>query len=174
MTERKRPAYEPAARLLERTRYDPDMRRPLATVAGAALVLLRVVAGMFWLGAVVLQVPDLVATSQITLDAASDAQAASLGITVVLVVGGVGLLVEALLAFLIYRGVNWARVLVMGFSVVSISFSFAAWWAEDQEITINTTFVTLAFDILVLLALSSRDAAAYARRNEGRPPESGR
>ena len=80
---------------------------------------------------------------------------------------------EALLAFLIYRGVNWARVLVMGFSVVSISFSFAAWWAEDQEITINTTFVTLAFDILVLLALSSRDAAAYARRNEGRPPESG-
>ena len=37
-----------------------------------------------------------------------------------------------------------------------------------EEITLEGTFVSLSLDILVLLALSSRSAAAYARRNERR------
>ncbi len=51
-------------------------------------------------------------------------------------------------------------------SVLSISTSFTAWWAQGQEIEIDGTYVSLSLDILVLLALSSRSAAAYARRNE--------
>ena len=42
----KRPAFEPAARLLKPTAYDPAMQRPTSTVAGAVLVLLRVVVGV--------------------------------------------------------------------------------------------------------------------------------
>ena len=42
----KRPAFEPPGRLLKPTGYHPDMRRPLTVVAGAALVLLRVIAGV--------------------------------------------------------------------------------------------------------------------------------
>ena len=42
------------------------------------------------------------------------------------------------------------------------------WWAQGQEITINGALLSLSLDILVLLALSSRSAAAYARRNERR------
>ena len=38
-----RPAYEPIDRLLRPTPYDPDMRRPATTVAGACLVLLGAV-----------------------------------------------------------------------------------------------------------------------------------
>jgi hypothetical protein len=53
-------------------------------------------------------------------------------------------------------------------AVLSISTSFTAWWAQGQEIEIAGTFVSLSIDILLLLALSSRSAAAYARRNERR------
>ena len=123
---------------------------------------------MFWLAALGHRLPALVGSSALTLDGASPTEALWVGIAVVLIVGGVGLLVEASFALLIYRGINWARVVVMGLAVVSISVSFVAWWVQDQEITIDTTFVTLALDILVLLALSSRDAAGYARRNEQR------
>jgi hypothetical protein len=53
-------------------------------------------------------------------------------------------------------------------AVLSISSAFTAWWALDQEIKLEGTFVSLSLDILILLALSSRRAAAYARRNERR------
>jgi hypothetical protein len=51
---------------------------------------------------------------------------------------------------------------------MSISASFVAWWAQGQEIEIQGTFLSLSLDILLLLALSSRSAAAYARRYEQR------
>jgi hypothetical protein len=57
-------------------------------------------------------------------------------------------------------------VTVMAFSVISITGAFIQWWSEDQEITISGSLLTLGLDILILLALSSRSAAAYARRNE--------
>ena len=44
--------------------------------------------------------------------------------------------------------------------------AFVSWWVRDQEITLQTTLLSLAVDILVLLALSSRSTAAYARRRE--------
>ena len=81
---------------------------------------------------------------------------------------GVVLLVEAVLALLILRGLNWPRVLVMCFSVVSISSFFTAWWIDDLEITLTTSLLPTALDTLILLALSSRSAAANARRNERR------
>ena len=85
---------------------------------------------------------------------------------VILIVIGAFLLFDAILAILILRGHNWARVVIMTFSALSISASFIQWWAEGQEITITTTLLQLGLDILILLALSSRSAAAYARRNE--------
>ena len=42
----KRPAYEPAKRLLKPPRFDPEMKRPISTVAGVLLILLRVIAGV--------------------------------------------------------------------------------------------------------------------------------
>ena len=83
-------------------------------------------------------------------------------------VGGIATLLEGVLAVLIYRGHNWARVLVMLYAVVSISAAFTTWWVGGQDIRIETTLVTLSLDILVLLALSSRQAAAYSRRRQRR------
>lgn len=167
----KRPAFEPPRRLLSPTGYDPDMRRPTSTVAGVVLVLLRVVAGILILMALIANW-DTIAQDLGVWDGSDslgpDARAAILW--GVVAIGGAILALDALLAVLIYRGLNWPRVLVMLIAVISISTVFIAWWVQDQEFTIEGVFVSLSLDILILLALSSRAAAAYARRNERRPP----
>ena len=165
----KRAAFEPPGELARPVTPPSDMRRPAATTAGAALVVLRVLAGVVWLISLAVQWRGVISEefddvtdvqlSGDELDAVADA-----GLTIVLVVGGVILLVELVLAVLIYLGLNWPRILVMVLSTLSISGSFAAWWVGDQEITLQTTLLTLSLDILVMLALSSRSARAYARR----------
>jgi hypothetical protein len=52
----------------------------------------------------------------------------------------------------------------MVFATLSITLSAIDYFGADAEITLRTTLITLALDILVLLALSSRNARAYARR----------
>lgn len=162
-----RPAYEPIDRLLRPTPYDPDMRRPATTVAGACLVLLGAVVSVLsmvdiatnwhtYLKSIVLEIGGAVPTPDVV----------NASLAVILGVIGVTAVVELVCGLLILRGSNAARVLVMIVSAISISAAFVSWWARDQEITLRTTLLSLAVDILVLLALSSRSAAAYARRRE--------
>jgi hypothetical protein len=160
----KRAAFEPPAALALPVSPPAGMPRPIATTAGAGLVVLRVLAGVVWLISLALEWGDLVseAVDDAGVQLANDQLDAALA--VVLVFGGVVLLVELVLAVLIYLGLNWPRILVMVFATFSISGSFAAWWAGDQDITLQTTLLTLSLDILVMLALSSRAARAYARR----------
>lgn len=166
---KKRVAFEPAERLLQPAGYDPDMKRPPTIIAGTLLVLLGVLAGAAWVvassgvwpewvGEVAAivggdggDVPERVEQSTFIVFAAFSA---------------VFLAAEATMALLVFLGVNWARVLVMVFAALTISAAFVRWWAEGQQIEITTTFVSLGIDILILLALSSRSAAAYARRKE--------
>ena len=169
LTPQKRPAFEPAERLLRPTRYDPGRRRPTTTTAGTVLVGLRVLSGIAVLVSLAAgwdQIAKGLVIDLAGFDASSDLSRVAL--VVVLVVGGTVLACDALLAFLVFRGVNWPRMIVMAISVISISTAFTAWWAQGQEITVNGTFFSLSLDILILLALSSRSAAAYARRNERR------
>ena len=56
----------------------------------------------------------------------------------------------------------------MFLSVISITSAFLQWWTSDLQITLRTSLLSTALDTLILLALSSRSAAAYARRNEQR------
>ena len=162
-----RPAYVPIDRLLRPTPYDPDMRRPATTVAGACLVLLGAVVSVLsmvdiatnwhtYLKSIVLEIGGAVPTPDVV----------NASLAVILGVIGVTAVVELVCGLLILRGSNAARVLVMIVSAISISAAFVSWWARDQEITLQTTLLSLAVDILVLLALSSRSAAAYARRRE--------
>ncbi|GAA5196203.1 hypothetical protein [Microbacterium jejuense] len=173
----KRPAYEPAARLLRPVHHDPDMPRPASTIAGGVLVLLRAVAGLLVGGAIAALWRDILADPDMQLalegvDAAdADMRQTALWIVVGIVLASVAL--DVLFAVFVLRGSNLARVAVMVLSVMSISTTFVAWWVQGQEIRVDETFVPLALDILVLLALSSRSAAAYARRNETRPDAAG-
>jgi hypothetical protein len=164
---RKRPAFESPARLARPLPYDPAMKRPMSTVAGAALVLLRVAAGVVWLLSLSVQWPTVVREVDADIDGVSlTPDQLGVGFAAVAIVMGIFLLGDAVLALLILRGRNTPRVIVMLFSTLSISSSFVAWWVQGQEIRIHTTLVTLSLDILILLALSSRSAAAYARRHE--------
>lgn len=168
-TPAKRPAYEPAERLLARPSYDPGMARPTTTVAGAALVLLRVVAGVLLTVEIADRWVRTGGDADVTVDGiALDPEIVRFGLGAIVAVSVIALLIEAVMAVLIYFGRNVARVVVMWFAVVSISASFAGWWAEGLEITLRTNLASLALDILILLALSSRSAAAYARRRERR------
>lgn len=164
---RKRPAFESPVRIARPPVFDPAMTRPISTVAGAVLVLLRVAAGVVWLISLGTQWPALAHEVDAELDGVSlTAEQIGWGFAAVAAIVGLVLLADAALAVLILRGHNTPRVIVMTFSTLSIGSTFVAWWVQGQEIRIDTTFLTLALDILVLLALSSRPASAYARRFE--------
>ncbi|MBZ4488267.1 hypothetical protein LQ938_13815 [Microbacterium sp. cx-55] len=166
---RKRAAFESPARLARPLPFDPGMKRPMSTVAGAALVLLRVATGVLWLLSLGVQWPALVREADADIDGISlTPDQIGTGFIAVAVVMGLVLLADGAFAVLILRGHNIPRVIVMTFSTISIGSAFVTWWAQGQEIRIHTTLVTLSLDILVLLALSSRSAAAYARRFERR------
>lgn len=168
-TPHKRPAYEPAARLLVPTGYDPDMKRPVTTVAGAALVLVRVIAGIVVLVGIAAGWDSLIDDADSLLDGFDPSpEGAQAALWFVLAAGGTVLAIDLLLAVFVYLGRNPARVIVMVIAAISISTSFFAWWAQGQEIQVEGTYFSLSLDILILLALSSRSAAAYARRNERR------
>ncbi|NYE18172.1 LssY C-terminal domain-containing protein [Microbacterium immunditiarum] len=171
----KRPAFEGAERLLQRPRFDPEMPRPKSIVAGACLVFFRVIAGLVILGEIALNWSELAEPpdTQVTgLPMGLDAVLGSVVFYTIVMV--VVVLVDAVLGVLILHGVNWTRVTVMVVSTISITSAFIGWWADAQDITISTTFLPLGLDILLLLALSSRSAAAYARRNESTSRPRGR
>lgn len=168
---RKRAAFEPLAAPVP---TDPAMRRPGATVAGAVLVLLRAVAGVLWGVTVVYGLPPWL---RFAAAAANGSALEPDTLTLTDIDVGFGLfaaviagvfVVQVVFGILLLRGSNLARVAVMMVSVVSISAAFVGWWELGDDITVRTTLATLSLDVLVLLALSSRDAAAYARRDQRR------
>jgi hypothetical protein len=168
---RKRAAFEPLAVPGER---NPRMRRPAATVAGGVLVLLRALSGAVWGAAVLFGLPPWLrafagfANGDNTIPAEDTIEDLGLSTETFIGVLIVVFLVQLVFGILLLWGSNAARVIVMIVSTISIVAAFVSWWNVGDEITVGTTLVTLALDILVLLALSSRDAAAYARRNEKR------
>lgn len=167
----KRVAFEPP---FDPTTADPAMRRPASIVTGSVLVLLRAAAGALWAVSVAFSLPpwlrQFAGAASGNADEPLDLSVSDLGVGTAVFLGVLGVVcaVQVVLGIRIFFGGNLARVLVMVISVGSISASFVGWWAYGQQITVNTTLITLSLDILVLLALSSRDAAAYARRREGR------
>jgi hypothetical protein len=168
---RKRAAFEPLA---APEALNPRMRRPAATVAGGVLVLLRAISGAVWGASIVFGLPSWLravagfANGDNTIP--TDDTIDDLGLSTEVFIGliAVVFLIQVVFGILLLLGSNAARVIVMIVSTISISAAFVGWWEVGDEITVGTTLVTLALDILVLLALSSRDAAAYARRNERR------
>ncbi|MDT0116189.1 hypothetical protein Q9R20_04215 [Microbacterium sp. PRF11] len=162
---RKRPAFEPP----RDPAVDAPRRRPGAIVAGAVLVLLRALAGALWAVSVAFSLPpwlrQLAGAASGDASEPVDLSVSDLGVGTAVFLGVLGLVfaVQVVLGIRILFGGNLARVMVMLISVVSISASFVGWWQFGQEITVRTTLVTLSLDILVLLALSSRDAASWAR-----------
>jgi hypothetical protein len=163
----KRVAFEPP---VDPTTADPAMRRPASIVTGSVLVLLRAAAGALWAASVAFSLPpwlrEIAGAASGNADEPLDLTVSDLGVDTAAFLGVVAVIcaVQVVFGIRIFFGGNLARVWVMVISVVSISASFVGWWEFGQVITVRTSLITLSLDILVLLALSSRDAAAYARR----------
>ncbi|WP_353815225.1 LssY C-terminal domain-containing protein [Agromyces sp. SYSU T00266] len=162
----KRAAFESPLRLAER---EPVRRmpRPSATAFGVVVVVLRVLAGIVWVAALALQW-DQVLQDELGVDVSSDPESLAIArgaLIAVVVFFGLSLAIQALFAWRIWAGGNFSRIAVMLFATISISSAAAASFAGSAEVTVRTTFVTVALDILLLLALSSRDARAFARQS---------
>ncbi|WP_308798410.1 LssY C-terminal domain-containing protein [Agromyces silvae] len=161
----KRPAFESPVVLVAPEAPPATMPRPTAIALGAGLIVLRVLLGIVWLLALALDWNRIV-QDDLGLAPTDDDWAALSGtaLTIVLVGGAVVLAVQLVFAWLVFLGKNWARIAVMAIAMASITIAALDYFIGDSEITIRTTLLTLACDILVLLALSSRAARAYARR----------
>ncbi len=165
----KRASFESPLRLAER---EPTRRmpRPSATAFGAGLVVLRVLAGVAWIVGVA-ALWDQLLLNEVGVDIANDpdsAEASRLALAIVIVVSSAVLLVELLFAVRIWAGGNLSRIAVMLFATFGITGAAIASFNGDAEVTVRTTLVTVSLDILVLLALSSRDARAFARQRRPR------
>ncbi|MBS3182673.1 MULTISPECIES: hypothetical protein [Leucobacter] len=129
--------------------------RPASLTGGALLVLLRCVGGIVWVVSVFAQWPSI----QQDLELDGVAPAVALGVLAAFEAVWLGAL--ALFAWLLWRGSNRARMLAMGWAAVSVTASAVSYFAAGAEITVRTTLLTVSLDILLMLALSSRDARAW-------------
>ena len=149
------PADEPVVQT------DSRMRRPGSIVVGALLTLARSIVGVFVLvdgiQTVLNPPPELASESPEVLSAI---------LWTLVVLTALIVLLDLLLAFLIFAGVNWARVTVMVFAVLSILAQFLDSISGATSITLDTTLVATSIDILLLLALSNDRASAWARRKQ--------
>lgn len=141
------------------------MKRPAPITMGVVLMCLRVLAGGLFIAAGFGDragfLNDYLFDGKVATDI--DLTAANSVVDVLLSVYGAWLVFYLVVAWLVLRGVNWARIAAMLFATVSILVPFAEWWQSGLEITLRTTLLSLALDILILLALSSQAARAYAR-----------
>ena len=166
----KRPAFEASAVLLRPPRFNPGMPRPATTVAGAFLIVLRTLlsatvlfgAAIGWDGflGVVDAAIDVFGVDDLAAGATDEV---TFGATLCI------LAFNLLLAVLVFLGRNWPRVTIMVFATADVLVAFSAWISAERTLSTSISFQVLALDILILLAMSSRSAASYARRLEEQP-----
>ncbi|MWB98575.1 hypothetical protein [Agromyces seonyuensis] len=166
---RKRTAFEPALRLANRDDQPTrPARRPTQVSIGVVLMVLRAVAGALWLWSLAanwttLLSDDAGVSPGPDLSEEEYRMVSDFFLTLVLVSGGVVLATLLVFAWLVWAGIDWARIFTMIIASLSVAASAVEWVTGGQDITLPATFLTLSLDILVLLALSSRPARAWSR-----------
>jgi len=143
---------------------DSRDKRPAPTAVGALFVLGR---GLFalYFAAVVLLSPELFAKELASLSRSE----LSGVIWIVAAVPALFGLTEIVIAWQIFAGRNWARLVAMALSTVAILSLAVTALAGGPGITLQTNLPGLALDVLLLLALSSERALVYARRERKVP-----
>ncbi len=157
----------PVATVGERLRHtDSRDRRPAQTVFGAGIAGLR---ALIYVATALALLLSSSYRDQFTADTSTsgvgDSTGAIVGAVVFLLVGAV---VDAMLAWAVLRGHNWARIWLMSVSVFSTVLAFLAHATASPGLT-PKQLVPVAGSILVLLALSSHAAREYAGRSTAAP-----
>lgn len=135
--------------------------RPGTVVSGTLLVFARAVSSIPWMVSLV------ASRASFQTDYGLSAAEAQLLVKVGLAFEGTWMLMLLVMCWLVWRGSNAARRLVLFGATVSIISAAVGYFASGEEITVKTTLLTLALDILILLALSSRDARTWSRSTRG-------
>ncbi|NOJ58878.1 LssY C-terminal domain-containing protein [Arthrobacter sp. 260] len=135
---------------------DSRDRRPAPTTFGASLVFLRgltalILAALLWTG-------DLTVVAGQELDEYAPVVAG--------IVGAFALL-EVLLAWLLLRGSNRARIAAMLLSVAGIITAATDVVNGGPGITLSTNLIGVGLDILLIIALTSQRSRTYAHRRSG-------
>lgn len=139
---------------------DSRDKRPGQIVFGS---LVGAVRGSLYIGVglllmVVREVPGIIVDPQTT--------AGNVGAGIVLILIG---LIEVGFAAAVFLGRNWARILIMLSSVVTIGLVFQNSLDTDSRVTLSNDLPTLATSILVLMGLSSYRARNWATRHRHAP-----
>jgi len=137
------------------------VRRPAPLIVGFVLLLARALTSILTIAAITL--------GWSSFRAEVDVSGVSPDEALWIVVTAYGLLAagELLLAWLVFRGHNWARLLTMAISAVVLAGQAALWADGSVPITFRSNLLGVSLDILLILALSSERALAYARRRRG-------
>jgi hypothetical protein len=143
------------------------VKRPVPTVLGSALMLLRVFAGIAYVFSILDQWNAFVRATQVSASGLTDREARDLAIGVsigVLAVVALAVAFYLLLAVLVFRGSNWARITAMALGAAVVVTSAVDYFNGGPQISLRADLFGLPLDILVLLALSSDRARLWARR----------
>lgn len=143
------------------------VKRPVPTVLGSALMLLRVFAGIAYVFSILDQWNAFVRSTQVSGSGLTEREARDLALGVsigVLAVVALAVTFYLLLAVLVFRGSNWARITAMALSAAVVVTSAVDYFNGGPQISLRADLFGLPLDILVLLALSSDRARLWARR----------
>lgn len=137
-------------------------RRPVSTALGVLLMAIRVVVGAVSIALIIGDWGNLVNEISPSLQGAEQ-RVFNTVLWVIVAAAAVGMAGYLLLAVLVFRGSNWARIATMGFSSVLVVLSALA-FVGGESTTLAGNLFGLPLDILVVLALSARNSRMWARR----------
>ncbi|WP_269939423.1 LssY C-terminal domain-containing protein [Arthrobacter sp. HY1533] len=147
---------------LDARRDTQARRRPTSTSLGVLLMAIRVVVGAATVATLLADRQEILGVSAASVSA-DETRALDIFLVVVTVLAALGVALYLWLAYLVFRGSNWARIATMAYSALLVAVS-AVSFVEGESITLANNLFGLPLDILVLLALSARSTREWARR----------
>ncbi|MDN4613655.1 LssY C-terminal domain-containing protein [Leifsonia sp. F6_8S_P_1B] len=143
-----------------------DRRRPVPTTLGFLLILLRILAGVLTIALTVIDwrhwVDAVLESGEATVEGVTRSQV-DLVFGIAMGVFGAGLVFYFVLALLVLRGSNWARIASMSYSALLIVFTAVDYFNGGPQVTLANNLLGLPLDILIVLALSSQRSRHWAR-----------
>lgn len=153
---------------LDARRDAQSRRRPVSTGLGVLLMAIRVVVGAVTVATLLADRQEILGVSASSVSA-EETQALDGFLILITVLAALGVALYLWLAYLVFRGSNWARIAAMAFSGLLVVVT-AISLVDGESVTLGTDIFGLPLDILVLLALSARSSREWARRPR---PETG-
>ncbi|ALV44643.1 hypothetical protein MB46_03030 [Arthrobacter alpinus] len=147
---------------LEARRAAAAARRPVSAALGVLLMVIRVLVGAVTVATLLGDRAEILGVSAASVGA-DETAALDIFLIVVTSLAALGVALYLMLAYLVFRGSNWARIAAMAYSGLLIVVTAAA-LLGGESVTLSTNVFGLPLDILVLLALSARSSRVWARR----------